>query len=181
VHTSVDWLHLLPGVTAFALVACAVLLRNRAPVRAPSPVRMARGRRLAPVALIALALIVAGASLSRQYLSERFRSEGQDALVERPEEALRQADRSLRLDPEAVESYYLKAAALARFDQAGAARDALREAARREPRNFVTWALLGDLAVRSGNMAVAKQNYRRALALNPRDVGLRQHVRDAAR
>jgi cytochrome c-type biogenesis protein CcmH/NrfG len=57
----------------------------------------------------------------------------------------------------------------------------LREAARREPRNFVTWALLGDLAVRSGNMAVAKQNYRRALALNPRDVGLRQHVRDAAR
>jgi hypothetical protein len=104
VHTSVDWLHLLPGVTAFALVACAVLLRNRAPVRAPSPVRMARGRRLAPVALIALALIVAGASLSRQYLSERFRSEGQDALVERPEEALRQADRSLRLDPAAVES-----------------------------------------------------------------------------
>ena len=57
--------------------------------------------------------------------------------------ALREADRALRLDPEAMGAYYAKAAALARFNEAGAAKAALREAARREPGDYVTWALLG--------------------------------------
>ena len=77
-----------------------------------------------------------GASLSRQGLAEHLRAEPQEALAERPAEALREADRALRLDPEAIAAYYVKAAALARFDEAEAAQAALREAARREPREL---------------------------------------------
>jgi hypothetical protein len=38
----------------------------------------------------------------------------------------------------------------------------------------VTLGLLGDLETRAGNRAAARAWYRRALALNPRDVGLQQ-------
>jgi UDP-GlcNAc:undecaprenyl-phosphate/decaprenyl-phosphate GlcNAc-1-phosphate transferase len=178
-HTSVDWLHLLPGVTGIALAAVAILVRERTPLRAPSPVRaVPRRRRLAWAAVLAVCLALAGVSLSRQELSEYFVSRAQHALPEHPAEAVRQADRALRLDPEAVRAYYTKAAGLARFDQAAAARGALLEGARREPRNYVTWALLGDLAVRTGDLTVARQDYGRALALNPRDAGLRRQASD---
>ncbi len=115
--------------------------------------------------------------MSRQAIAEHLRSEAQDALSQRPEEALRQADRSLQVDPEAVGAYYVKSAAFARFGEAGAAEAALREAARREHGNYVTWALLGDLAVRTGDLDEARGHYRRALALNPRDPGLRENVK----
>jgi Flp pilus assembly protein TadD len=95
-----------------------------------------------------------------------------------PATALREADRALRIDPELIGAYYAKAAALARFDESDASKAALREAARREPRNFVTWALLGDLAVRTGNFGEARRFYRRALALNPRDPSLVVLARD---
>ena len=99
-------------------------------------------------------------------------SDARAALTDDPATALREADRALRIDPELIGAYYAKAAALARFDEADAAKAALREAARREPRNFVTWALLGDLAVRTGDFDEARGLYRRALALNPRDPSL---------
>jgi len=50
----------------------------------------------------------------------------------------------------------------------------LNEAARREPHDFVTYGLLGDLAVRRGDFAQAKRDYGRASELNPRDAGLQQ-------
>jgi len=180
VHTNVDWMHLLPGVTGIALAAAAVLLRDRAPVAAPSPVRPVPRPRLAPVALVAVGMALAGVSLSRQGVAEHYRHQAQEALAARPAEALRRADSSLRLDAEAVATYYVKAAALARFDQPDAARAALREAARREPREFVTWALLGDLAVRTGDLAQARRDYARALTLNPRDPGLLENASDPA-
>jgi tetratricopeptide (TPR) repeat protein len=119
-------------------------------------------------------------SLSRQALAEYFRFSAQDSLASRPADALRDADRSLRLDPEAVQSYYVKAAALARFNQPDAARRALEEAGRHEPQRFVTWALLGDLAVRTGELDRARMMYERALSLNPRDPTLRQLAADPA-
>ena len=54
------------------------------------------------------------------------------------------------------------------------ARRELLAALEREPQNFVTLALLGDLEVRAGRPGRARAWYRRALALNPVDVGLRR-------
>jgi tetratricopeptide (TPR) repeat protein len=126
-----------------------------------------------PAIIVAVAVAVAGVSLSRQGLAEHFRVSAQSTLAERPGDALRDADRSLRLDPAAVQTYYVKAAALARFNEPEAARRALLSAAEREPSDFLTYALLGDLAVRTGDLRRAREHYRRALSLNPRDPALR--------
>jgi UDP-GlcNAc:undecaprenyl-phosphate/decaprenyl-phosphate GlcNAc-1-phosphate transferase len=175
VHTSVDWLHLLPGVTAIALVAAVCLVRG--PDRATAGAARAR-RSWIPVVGVALVIAFAALSLSRQALSGHFVSAARDAVPVDPAAALREADRALRIDPELMGAYYAKSAALARFDEPEAAKAALREAARREPRNFVTWALLGDLAVRTGDIAEARTLYARSLALNPRDPSLVELARD---
>jgi tetratricopeptide (TPR) repeat protein len=131
------------------------------------------------VAVGAAVLVTLGAvSLSRQALSEQFLGDARAALGTDPATALRDADRALRLDPEAVGAYYTKAAALARFDEPAAARATLTEAARRAPGDFVTWALLGDLAVRAGDLGEARRAYGRALRLNPGDPSLRALAAD---
>jgi UDP-GlcNAc:undecaprenyl-phosphate GlcNAc-1-phosphate transferase len=172
VHTSVDWIHLLPGVTAIALVAAALLVRDRGDSARPPTVGARPRPRVAAAVLVAAGLALAGVSLSRQGMAEYFRGEAREALAANPAETLVQADRSLRLDPEAVSAYQLKAVALARFNEPAAARMALEEATRREPGDFVTWALLGDLAVRAHDFSGARAFYRRAHALNPRDSSL---------
>ena len=190
VHTSVDWMHLLPGLTGVALLGAAVLLRppggaddaaDEAAWRAGralgfAPVR-SRFARVGPVILVAIAITVAALSLSRQSLSELYVDRAQDALAADPARALVEANRALRLDREAIAAYYAKAAALARFGEGGAARAVLVDATRREPREFVTWVLLGDLATREGNTRAARAAYERAQRLNPRDVGLAELAR----
>jgi cytochrome c-type biogenesis protein CcmH/NrfG len=78
----------------------------------------------------------------------------------------------LSIDSDAMETYYVKAAALARFDQAAAAQTVLRQALAHEPNNFVTWTLLGDISLRERAIGAAKQDYDRAHELNPRDLTL---------
>jgi tetratricopeptide (TPR) repeat protein len=119
-----------------------------------------------------IALIAAGASLSRQGLAEVFLTRAEGELQSHPAAALTDANRALDFDSEATHSYYVKAAALARFDQAAAAEAALGKALAREPRNFVTWALLGDIAVRERAFTRAQRDYGRAHALNPRNATL---------
>jgi cytochrome c-type biogenesis protein CcmH/NrfG len=121
---------------------------------------------------VVLALIVAGASLSRQGLADLYRSRAQRELATHPFAALGDVDRSLEIDASSIQSYYVKAAALARFDQSQAAEAALEKAVGREPGNFVTWVLLGDIAVRKDDLATANIRYRHAHRLNPRDVGI---------
>lgn len=186
VQTSVDWLHLIPGLTAVPLLMGAVLLRDRSPVTVPVALPRPAGRPrfatrpavIAAAALAALALVVAGGSLSRQGLADYFQHRAENALADNPLRAIREANRSLRLDSENPDTYYVKAAALARFNQADPAEATLRQALAKEPDNFVTWTLLGDLAVRRGRFAEAQRNYRRALALNPEDAGLRALARN---
>jgi tetratricopeptide (TPR) repeat protein len=175
-------MHLLPGLTGVALLGAAVLLRppggadGRAELAAQeqgrrlgfAPVR-SRTARLAPVILIAVAITIAALSLSRQSLSELYVERAQDALAADPARALVESNRALRLDHEAIEAYYAKAAALARFGEGNAAREVLLEATSREPRNFVTLVLRGDLSVRQGELAMARREYRQAARLNPRD------------
>jgi len=183
VQTSVDWMHLLPGLTAIALAAVAVLVQ---PPRRPPPgerrvVRSQVARALTGRPAVALGaaavivtLIVAGASLSRQGLADLYRSHAQSELSSDPAAALTDINRSLGIDSDSVQGYYVKAAALARFDQAPAAEAALGQALKREPDNFATWALLGDIAVRERKLPQAARDYLRAHALNPRNPLLRE-------
>jgi UDP-GlcNAc:undecaprenyl-phosphate GlcNAc-1-phosphate transferase len=179
VHTSVDWMHLLPGVTAGALIAVAVLLRSPeerkpgvAPAAVAAPARLEWWRRPALVSVTAIVLALAATSLTRQGLADRFRAEAQDSLASSPRSAIDWANRSLRLDGDAPATYYVKAAALARFGAARPAELVLRQAIRREPGNFLSYALLGDLYTREKRFGLASEAYRTALAQNPREPDL---------
>lgn len=166
VHTSVDWLHLIPGVTGVALCGAAVLLSPWA--RQRSAGRVGTGRRVV-VVTSALLVVFAAVYLGRSTLADRALSQGQAALTSNPQLALSKARDSLELNDEATEAYFLVAAAHARSNRYQAARGALIEATRREPHNFLPWALLGDLAVRRGDLRQARAAYARAHELNPRD------------
>ncbi|MDO9356964.1 MAG: O-antigen ligase family protein [Solirubrobacteraceae bacterium] len=181
VHTSADWQHLLPGTTAVALLMLAALARlpdNElpAPIEEPHPVA---GRAWLPSARVvavgiaaAVTVSISGASLVRQVFADHYRSEAFDLIAADPSSAIKQADRSLRLNDEAVRSYYAKAAALARMNRGPESEAVLELAIQHDKTNPVTWALLGDLATRRGNAADAKRFYEKALSLNPLDPGL---------
>jgi tetratricopeptide (TPR) repeat protein len=167
-HTSVDWLHLIPGVTGLALASAAVLV---GPWRRPTADHRTIARRA--LVLVATVAIVLGAVLvGRAAIAEKYRSDAKAALAVAPSEAISKADDSLRLDDESLATYYVKAAAYARLDDYGRARATLLEATRREPHDFVTWGLLGDLAVRRGAIAQARHAYGQAARLNPQDRNL---------
>jgi len=180
-QTSVDWMHLLPGLTAIAIAAAAVLIRARSPQSAAALSKDSRfGNAFASRPALALGasavvvtLVVAGASLSRQGLADLYRTRAQRELATNPAAAVTDANRSLEIDSDAMETYYVKAAALARFDQASAAQTVLHEALGHEPNNFVTWTLLGDISLRERRIGAAKRDYDRAHELNPRDITLR--------
>jgi O-antigen ligase len=186
VHTSVDWMHLMPGVTAMALCLLAVVLRpagvgTAVPVRPVSSSAAGHRRVLRTLiaVVVAAAVVFAGASLARQGLAEHHRGEALTALrQDDPPRALDEAQQALRLDADDVRSYYAKASALARFGRGSEARDVLLQAAAREPHDFVTWALLGDLEVRLGRLRDAAGHYERAHRLNPRGSGLAELARD---
>ncbi len=176
VHTSVDWLHLIPGVTGIALCAAAVLVGPWPRVRAAlSPSRWHQ----ALLAGIAVLVFLAAVYLGRATLADRELRAGQAALeAGQPQRALAQARDSLELNREVLDALYLEAAALARNGDYAGARAALIEATRREPSNFVPWALLGDIAVRRGDFALAGENYGRAARLNPQDPTLQLLARE---
>jgi len=191
-------MHLLPGLTAIAVAGVAVLASPRL-VGGPGEEEARRdGARSSKVggtvganateasrpwlganhgrtaialggSMVLATLVVAGASLSRQGLADFYRARAERELEARPAAALTDADRSLTIDSDAVQSYYVKASALAHFNQATGAERALGAALRHEPDNYVTWALLGDIAVREGRLLQAKRDYTRAHQLNPRN------------
>jgi hypothetical protein len=185
-QASVDWMHLLPGLTGIALAAAAVLTWPRAsPARVPAAATtgltgvLTRRPALAlGVSAVTLALIATGASLSRQGLAQLYREHAQAELAKNPAAALGDVNRSLEIDSDSAQSYYVQAAALARFDQAQAAEAALVRALVREPRNFVTWTLLGDISVRRRLLDAAKRDYTRAHELNPRNSSVRELALD---
>jgi UDP-GlcNAc:undecaprenyl-phosphate/decaprenyl-phosphate GlcNAc-1-phosphate transferase len=185
VQASVDWMHLLPGLSAIALAAAAVLVWPRSLPTADHRPRRARARpgaRQAAMAVgvsaVVVTLIATGASLSRQGLAQVYRSRAQGELDHNPSAALADANRSLDIDSDSTRTFYIKAAALASFNRAPAAEATLMRALAREPGNFVTWALLGDIAVRERRLTVAQRNYLRAHELNPRNPTLAQLARN---
>jgi UDP-GlcNAc:undecaprenyl-phosphate GlcNAc-1-phosphate transferase len=166
VHTSVDWIHLIPGVTGAALAASAVLL---SPWRRTAPAAERGTLHRLVVAGCAALVVAAALFLGRATLADSHATNAQNRLGGDPRAAIAEADKSLALNGDVVSTYYTRSAAYAQLGDYAGARGSLLAATRIEPRNFVTWALLGDLAVRHGDRALAQRYYRRALVLNPRD------------
>jgi len=176
VQTSVDWLHLIPGLTGIALCGAAIVL---APSLTSAEAPGYRTRILVLVACLA-AVVVLAASLGKSVVAGDRREEARAQIATNPAEAIDLANDSLALDRDSLETYYAKAAAYARLDRYADARATLLEAARLEPREFVTWGLLGDLAIRRGNLDAAEIAYARASRLSPRDAALARLAGDRA-
>jgi tetratricopeptide (TPR) repeat protein len=172
-QTSVDWLHNIPGVTGVALCAATALVAPWA--------RRSGGSistRIVIVGLVGLAAVAAADSVGGLALAEKDRIDARDSLRSDPVEALRLANRSLALHGESVPALYIKSAAYARLGRYRESRAVLLEAAKAEPHDHLTWALLGDLVVRRGKVGEARRYYRHSLALDPRNAYLGSLVKD---
>jgi tetratricopeptide (TPR) repeat protein len=152
-------------VTGAALAAAAVLL---APWRATAGATRGRLHKVV-IGACALLVVAAGVFLGRATLADRHAKSAQGALASDPRRALTEAAKSLALNGDSISTHYTRSAAYARLNDYRDAHGALLEALKVEPQNFVTWALLGDLAVRHGDRRLARTYYQTALRLNPRD------------
>jgi hypothetical protein len=169
IDTTVDWPYDIAGIACMAMVAGALLLvptRNSGTIRAPR-----QGFRWVLPVILVIALL--GASVGRQYAAARLSSAGAAEIARAPADAIRTLRLGAQLDPYSLSTLYALAAAYARLDEYSAAREVLVVAGRREPLNYVPPALMGDLAMRRGAYSMAVNDYEQAIALNPRDPGLR--------
>ena len=166
VHSLIDWVHLIPGLTMVALVAAAVLVGPWRKTRAIA------GWRWIPIVVGATAVVFGAVTIARLTLADHYRSQGEDLLATEPTRAFEKAQDALSLNDQALPTYYLKAGAYARLNEYEQARATLLHAARLEPHDHVPWVLLGDLAVRRGDFETAGESYGRASKLNPRDTGI---------
>jgi Flp pilus assembly protein TadD len=109
-------------------------------------------------------------TIAPRVLSLRAQQSAQAALGhDAPRVAITDATRALDYDPYSVQALVLRAAGFARLHAFSPARDDLVHAVALEPRNWVTWALLGDLLTRRGDRRQARAAYKRAGALDPID------------
>jgi O-antigen ligase len=174
--TSVDWLYDIPGLAGMAVLAAALLV-----VPSQSRVATVRRPRRAQVTLViglgVLALLAA--SVGRQYAASRYQASGTAEVRTHPAQALKTLRTADRLDPYSLQTLYELASAYARMDEYPQARDALLVAAEKEPGNYVPPALLGDLAMRRGDFAVAVTSYKRAAQLDPHDQQVQSSLQNA--
>ncbi len=111
------------------------------------------------------------------YLSDFYTRQARDELGHSPATQLADARTASSLDPWSVEPHYLEASALESMGNRAAARVQLQDARRLLPESLVPLGLLGDFEARGGDYPQARVYYQRALALDPRDVGLQELAR----
>lgn len=175
--TSVDWLYNFPGLAGAAFLAAALLVvPARSDGRRDAPPRRRRQAALV-LGMAVLALIAAG--VGRQFAATRYAAGGAAKAQTAPRQALGTLRTAEQLDPYSLSTYYSIATAYASLGNYAGARDALLEAERREPHNYVPPALLGDLAMRAGYYRAAAAEYARARALDPQDVYVRADLAGA--
>lgn len=139
-----------------------------------------RGRTalIAAAAVIAVAGAVAIAprvlSLHAQGLAERDLADG------RPRAAIADATTALDYDHRSAQALIVRAAGFARLHAFSETLADLREAISIEPRAWGTWALLGDLLTRRGDVQGAHAAYAHALSLDPRESSLQTAVKSSA-
>jgi Flp pilus assembly protein TadD len=177
VQTSVDWMHLIPGLTAIALAA-AVALVSGPESRRPELAGRARIAAIVATAAVALAGVV---TIAPRVLSLHAQASAQRALDNgNPRAAIADASTALEYDPRSVPALALRAAGFARLDAFAPALADLRRAVAVEPHNWVPWALEGDLLTRHGDRSAARSAYMRALALDPLEPDLQSALSTSA-
>ena len=164
VQTSVDWTYLIPGVTAIALAAAVALVSGpesrSVDLRGTNADRGDRGR-----------------------CRRRDRGDGHDRAPDTvttrsgvrpggtdrgaPRAAVSDATTALEYDPDSVPALVLRSAGFAALHSFTSSLSDLKRAVAVEPRNWVTWALVGDLLTRRGDVSGARTAYAHALALDP--------------
>jgi hypothetical protein len=174
-QASVDWIWLIPGLTAIGLF---LLSLAAAQVAASSAERPAGAVHLSgPLRILAaVPLLITVICVLTLYLSDAYIQRARSVSMAAPAE-LSAAQAAGTFDPWSVTSHYLQASAYETSGERGLAYAQLIDALRMEPRNFATMGVLGDFEARRGNLAAARSYYRRALALNPLDSGLQQLAR----
>jgi tetratricopeptide (TPR) repeat protein len=181
-QSAVDWMWLIPGLTALGLFAlsvgaaqiAAVYDVRRAPAGAsPEPSRGGVLMRRTGRAAIAGALAAATLGVLALFVSDAYINRAR-GLTNQPQAELSVARTAARLDPWSVTPHYLEASALETLGNRPAAYQQLLGALSLEPQNLATLGVLGDFEARGGNVRAARSYYRRALVLNPLDVGLQQ-------
>ena len=164
-QSTVDWLWQIPAMAGLGLDLPRARRRDRDRARDRAGAGAARlpCADRSRVAVPALAALLVAAI----YLSDLNVRLARDDRTSSPQEQLDTARTAERLNPLALPPRYLQAGALETLGRRAAARRELLAALDREPKNFVTMALLGDLEVRAGRPGRARAWYRRALEAQP--------------
>jgi hypothetical protein len=177
----VDWMFRIPGLTAIGLlcfaVAAALVARGAeaaAPAAAPAP----RGWSIPRRVIVSGALVVSVLLVLSLYLSQLYIGRAADEKGISPSAQLADARAAHSLDPWLIDAHYEEASALETLGDPRGAIAQLEQAHKLEPENQVPYGLLGDFEARHGNAAVAAVYYRKALQLNPLDVGLQTDARE---
>ncbi len=177
VQTSVDWTYLIPGVTAIALAA-AVALASGPEARS---VVLAGRMRIAAIVAAATVAIAGTVTIAPRILSLRAQASAQRALDRGdPRAAVSAATTALEYDPESVPAFVLRSAGFAALHSFPSSLSDLKRAVAVEPRNWVTWALVGDLLTRRGDVSGARTAYAHALALDPLEPELKSALAASA-
>jgi hypothetical protein len=177
VQTSVDWTYLIPGVTAIALAAAVAMASGP---ESRSAAIIGRFRIVAIVAASVLA-IAGGVTIAPRILSLHAQASAQRALDRgAPRSAVANATSALEYDPDSVPALVLRAAGFAALHSFPASLADLKRAVAVEPRNWATWALVGDLLTRHGDRSGARAAYAHALALDPLEPDLKSALSASA-
>jgi hypothetical protein len=177
IQTSGDWMHLIPGLTGMALAAAASL------VVAPGgrPVALVGRGRVVLIAASAAIAVAGAVAIAPRVLSLHSQGLAQNDLANgRARAAIADATTALDYDGSSAQALILRAAGFAKLDDFSATLANLRQAISAEPRDWATWALLGDLFTRSGDRQAAHAAYSHALSLNPLESSLQSAVQSSA-
>jgi tetratricopeptide (TPR) repeat protein len=166
----VDWIWELAALGMAFFFVAAVAIGREAP--RSQPAEGARLRPAAPViALAVLALIAIAIPFAGATLVEQSRDSYADG---RPEDALDGARNAVAIQPNAATPRIQEATVLEAIGDLEAAVETAREATEREPTNWRLWMVLSRLEARYGDAEAAVEAYERGQSLFPRVVLLRE-------